>query len=524
MRKFKKAYNAKIISVIILASLSFTNALLSCPFSKTCLRVPIQSREDDETRRRELSLKIKLAYDKHAKEGRYDFFNDPKMMEALGSIFGKAVPIDAVKQSKVLVLAVERGPIAYLAAQKGAIEAVGVDISGKMLELARQNLKKFEESTKIRLIEGDMFDVENLLKDEKFNVITLGNVLIFYPYEDRKYMISKTLKLLEESGYLAICYRTYDEKYYSEYNNCLMKPEDYVKLLKETGFKDAGFYIAYEKTDADWNMEDKGEIMNQTVVVWARKGASALTGPFQVHGTTTLCNVYEITEHKEMYKILGLWFRSKRKRHSSIDDWRNDITYFPDGKMVVIKSETGQILGISFYHKYLNYMFSRDEEGHTEDMANIYFLRRMEISGPLEKYEKELPGSSYRNKRLGRIIMAKIFEKTLEDPDIGDRVLFLEPKTKRSDEFFGDKEEDGLGGSIIYIRHDDSTLELFYEDKWKAHHRIFYRQTAEEVLQEAKSRIITIPEQFVIDLSPAKPPVAIQLSIIGELVNPRSDN
>ncbi|MBU1146822.1 MAG: methyltransferase domain-containing protein [Candidatus Omnitrophica bacterium] len=219
-------------------------------------------------KRKNLVSEIRKDYDEYAGSERSSVSRKPGMKKALKSIFGTAIPTDSInKKSKVLMLGIGEGITANLAVQQGIKTIVGLDISDEMLKLAKNGLEKLNSDADIRLIKGDMFDIGELFKNEKFSIITLNNVLIFYPYDDRKYILSETLKLLEKSGYIAICYRIMDEEDHAKRNECLMQPKDYVSLLKEDlGFDDAGYYIGAVEKDDDSDSEE-----DHIYIVWGQK-------------------------------------------------------------------------------------------------------------------------------------------------------------------------------------------------------------------------------------------------------------
>ncbi|MBM3254314.1 MAG: methyltransferase domain-containing protein, partial [Candidatus Omnitrophica bacterium] len=196
---------------------------------------------------------IEQYYDRVARDGDYDLDENYNMKRAAESVFGQAIPMDCVVGSKVLNLTTGRGLLAKKATEKGAREVVGVDISSEMLKRAEKTLQPFSSSVAIRLIKGDILNLRDLFtKDgqlEEFNIITLANVLTYYSYEDRKKILSQVLELLEDNGYVAILYRSYDEETDAYHYPCSLKPEQYVELLKEAGFAEAGYYVASSETD-----------------------------------------------------------------------------------------------------------------------------------------------------------------------------------------------------------------------------------------------------------------------------------
>ncbi|MFH0838959.1 MAG: ATP-binding protein [Candidatus Omnitrophota bacterium] len=204
----------------------------------------------------------------------YILDQNPRMVEAALSIFERAIPPEYVRKSKVLDLATGRGLIARYAVEHGASEVTGVDILPEMLAEAAKNVPG------LRTVKGDILKVKELLRRadgtvEKFNIVTLANVLTFKSYEERKQILAQVTELLEEGGYVAILYRTYDEEKDSHKHSCAMLPMEYKKLLEDVGFTVAGFYEANLETDDDMDYdlhEDYPTVENRNIVVWARLG------------------------------------------------------------------------------------------------------------------------------------------------------------------------------------------------------------------------------------------------------------
>lgn len=238
---------------------------------------------------------IEKTYDEIANDGTYALENLHPTVEAARSIFERAIPADFLKGKRVLDLAIGPGLIARNAAQKGAGEIVGLDISQGMLEKAKKNLEIFEDNANIKLIKGDVFKLEESLKPledtngniEKFDVITIANLFKYYEDpQDRKKIISNAVQFLKEGGYIVILYRTVDEHKGSTRDlfstitfddfklDPIMLPEDYTGLLKDLGVKKTGFYSPSYETDEDWGYSPLHEletIISKNIIVWGIK-------------------------------------------------------------------------------------------------------------------------------------------------------------------------------------------------------------------------------------------------------------
>lgn len=220
----------------------------------------------------------------------------------------------------------------------------------------------------------------------------------------------------------------------------------------------------------------------------SQASANPLMGPFRIPGTNTLFNIHEITDHKEMRGYVDEWFRSKIKRYFEKSVWEKDIEKlknYPRGSMIMLQSETGEILGISFHHKETNFMLFQDKDARSEHIGDFYFTDHMEISGPLRK------------KGLGSIIMAKRAEKVLNDPNMNneDRMLVTRPATEESDNYL-----DNIGGEK-YIRPYEKVLEkteerfsYSKEEEITWTWRIFRKNALDRLIENAKKRLI--PQQL----------------------------
>jgi CRP-like cAMP-binding protein/GNAT superfamily N-acetyltransferase len=211
----------------------------------------------------------------------------------------------------------------------------------------------------------------------------------------------------------------------------------------------------------------------------------SLNGPFLASGTRILYYAYEVLDNAEIEKALQKWFSRGKNRYFEWNRWNFLIQHYvykkdhPNGFLIKLQSRKGEILGLAFFHKVNNFMFSRDEEMQTEDIAPIYFFDLMEVA------------EEYRGKGLGKVLLAKGIEKSINDPDIEDRVILTEPATRgphSSDNFF-----ETIEASPMYIVKEGSIADLFEADDetvWKARHRLLDREIAIKLFNKVKNRVI----------------------------------
>ncbi len=266
MIDIKKPYNSKILSFTISIIFLCSAMAYSRPVFKNSLRVPVGEIKSERS-----TLVLKEYYDGKAED--YDYNTDQKKVDAAASIFGQVVPLSFVRGSRLLDLATGTGLVAELAAQKGVKEIVGVDISEKMLDVARKKLEKFD-NVDTRFVEGDLFNLVGLLGDkEKFDIVTIGNVLTHYSHEDRNRILLQAFRLLEPGGYLVIRdYRLF-EGYIPSGMYHQISPEGCIELLEDLDTIEVNSCIVNEEKDTDFNIEisDLERVLKQNFVVWARK-------------------------------------------------------------------------------------------------------------------------------------------------------------------------------------------------------------------------------------------------------------
>lgn len=206
------------------------------------------------------------------------------------------------------------------------------------------------------------------------------------------------------------------------------------------------------------------------------------TGPFLIPGTNTRFNVVGITDHEKMQEIVDKWFRSKIKRYFEKSTWEKDmenLKKYPQGSMIILKSETGEILGISFHHKEADFMLFQDEDSGSEHIGDFYFTDHMEISRPLRK------------KGLGSIIMAERAKIVFNDPKMKDKdlVLVTRPATEESDNYL-----DNIGGEkyILPPEQFGYSPEEGLDYTW----RIFRKNDLDRIIENAKKR--QTPQQLLL--------------------------
>jgi len=274
---------------------------------------------------------MRETYNGIARKGTYVLDKQHGMEAAAETIFGKAIPKKHIKGSRVLDLGTGMGMLAELAARNKAKEVVGFDISSGMLKTARKRLRGFRN---IRFVQGDMLHIKDVFSasnkaPKKFNIITIGNVLCYYSAEDKRLILSHAMELLEEGGYLVILYRSFDEtdpepdepiaiSSVRSVNFYRMSTTEYISMLNDLGFADAGFYVGSRETDEDWGIElsELEVTVNENMVIWARKidaapGKSSSAGKAQ---TAMVNYVKSINYVREYLAMINKTIRNYRER------------------------------------------------------------------------------------------------------------------------------------------------------------------------------------------------------------------
>ena len=152
------------------------------------------------------------------------------------AIFEQTVELDMEEQRKAFTGYLEEGDTildlgcgygwhCIYAMEHGAVSAVGVDISGKMLEVAREKT----EDSRVRYVECAMEDID--FPDESFDVVLSS--LAFHYVESFSQVVDKVRDLLAPGGYFVFSvehpvFTAYGSQdwYYDENGNILHFPVD----------------------------------------------------------------------------------------------------------------------------------------------------------------------------------------------------------------------------------------------------------------------------------------------------------
>ena len=101
--------------------------------------------------------------------------------------------------------------------------------------------------------------------------------------------------------------------------------------------------------------------------------------------------------------------------------------------------------------------------------------------------------SSHRKIGLGKRLISMMLEKALDDPDIKSRVLLVEPATTDADSYF-----DKLGAIAINIAREEQPVDN--ETEWQTRYRVFYRGSAEKILDGKKNRVLPVQLRLFEDI------------------------
>jgi len=211
---------------------------------------------------------------------------------------------------------------------------------------------------------------------------------------------------------------------------------------------------------------------------------SASLAPSLASNSNITYHAEEINDKTEINRALDNWFSINEVREFDRSRWDALIQSHPDGVLLKIETEEGathKILGLGFYHKISSFMFSMDEIAETEDIAAIYYGDLLEIS------------SSHRKIGLGKRLISMMLEKALNDPDIKSRVLLVEPATTDADSYF-----DELGAIVIHIAREEQPVDT--ETEWQTRYRVFYRGSAEKILDGKKNRVLPVQLRLFEDI------------------------
>jgi len=107
------------------------------------------------------------------------------------------------REDKVLDLGCGTGSLAILCAAKGA-EVTGIDLSAKMLAIARRKAEKAGLSGKIRLLKISALDMDTSFADNSYTIITSTLVFSELSRVEIEYVLNQCRRVLSNNGSLII--------------------------------------------------------------------------------------------------------------------------------------------------------------------------------------------------------------------------------------------------------------------------------------------------------------------------------
>jgi ubiquinone/menaquinone biosynthesis C-methylase UbiE len=134
---------------------------------------------------------------------RYDAGIDILTLGRLRQLKQDIVDEFIAKDDKVLELGCGTGSLAIRCATKGAA-VTGIDLSPKMLAIARRKLKKAGLTEKIKLLRMSAMDMDITFDNNSFNVITSTLVFSEMSREEIKYVLNQCHRILKANGSLII--------------------------------------------------------------------------------------------------------------------------------------------------------------------------------------------------------------------------------------------------------------------------------------------------------------------------------
>ena len=236
--------------------------------------------------------------------------------------------------------------------------------------------------------------------------------------------------------------------------------------------------LGFEEKEEDyfaWERSNDTEGLGQTPA----SIASVDTAPYYVT---------EITDEGEMAGTLDRWFSSQEERYFDRPDWRVSLKR-PNSVMFRLESGEGEVLAMCSVRKVDRFMFSQDHEKGTEDVVPAYVMDLGETT------------KSRRGEGIGKMLVVKVCEKALADPDIKDRVIVIEPGSEEADGFWSEKIE--AVPFFLYSR-DLHPGDLTEEERWRYLHRVIYRETAERLVSQLAMDKLQLPSNASVRLQDLK--------------------
>lgn len=148
-----------------------------------------------------------------------------------GHLFYKALEVSTDKN--VLEIGIGTGRVAKSVLQSGCKRFVGIDISPKTIQRAKENLKEYKN---IDLLEMNILDFNKT--NEPFDIVY--SVLTFMHIDDKEKAFENIKELLKDNGYFILSVSGDEE--WLDYGQRKVKlyPQEvkyYISLLRKVGFK-----------------------------------------------------------------------------------------------------------------------------------------------------------------------------------------------------------------------------------------------------------------------------------------------
>lgn len=148
-----------------------------------------------------------------------------------GPLFYKALELD--EEKNVLEVGIGTGRVAKSVLDAGCKKLVGIDISPKTIQRAKENLKEYKN---IDLLEMSILDFNKT--SEPFDIVY--SVLTFMHIEDKEKACKNIKELLKDSGYFILSISNDEEWLDYGQRKVRLYPKEveyYINLLRNIGFQ-----------------------------------------------------------------------------------------------------------------------------------------------------------------------------------------------------------------------------------------------------------------------------------------------